>query len=276
MKRSLIFLLFVVLCIGAFTRQTKMPEPWQISDGTTGWDHINKFGHNPDVDATEDLWHGVDHGGAAVYPFPASAVSLFISSDIAGDTEDITLQLLDSSGNKAEVTTTLAGLTFTAVSGGTYLMVNRAFNDDGTDLVGTIYIHTDSVDGNADGIPDIPATQLLATIEIGDGQTQNTPYKVPNNFTGYLEQWCWGVVKTSVGGAEKEADVDLMTRENGKVFRVRNVFPANNRGTGHSCKDLKVPIRLPELTDVKLRATPATADTAVTGTFFIRLKPDVF
>ncbi len=252
-----------------------LPTQPQVSDGNYGWFKVEKFGENVDVDTgtdPEDIWGGTAASGAAVYPFLASGTALFVSSDSASDTTAVTIEGLDTNGDLQTSEITLVGITFTAA--GTWLRVNRMYNSGATAFVGNIYVHTDTTDGNADGIPDDPATQLMGYIAIVDGQTLQAIYTVPNDHTAYIYGWCASIARFSGSATEREGDVTLFTRENGGSFRAKHRHAINNRGDTHTCTDFANPLKVGELTDIKLTVTTASTNTSYFGTFHLLVKPD--
>lgn len=234
---------------------------------------IDRLASNPDVDGMEDVWEGKAFGGPESYPWLTSATQLYISSDDDADDQEIELTVLDGSYVQSVQTVTLSGNTFVAVTG-TYLRINLVKNTNGTPLAGNVYVHTDATDGNGDGIPDVPASELLEVISIGHGKSLNAQATVPDGETGYIKRWCWGLTKASLGGAEKEAAFLLFTREEGKAFIVQSKWGANNRGSGKGCYPFDPWIELSEHTDVRIQATPIATDTAVFATYSYEMKPD--
>lgn len=253
---------------------------------------VEKFGRSESVDTAENpatVWDGINLGGDDQYPdnvttlpdWDDAAVTLYISSDTAGDTEPIRVQGLDADGNEQDVLVTLAGLTFTQVGAATnWRRVYRAFSVGTTDLVGDVYIHTDSADAAvADGIPDTPAADILAAIPAvnASNQTLMAFYTVPVDKQGLLKQWCWNVNRASTA-AEKEANFELQTRETAgtgiasQVWRTQHTFGANNRGKGRDCHDFMDPSVLPPLTDVRVRASVLVNSTDVGATFHVELE----
>lgn len=251
-----------------------------------GADHliVNKFGRTADIDTseTETVWDGaglaaLSTSDVQTYPWPAAAVTLYASSDDANDTEIVEIQGLDANWDLQMKEVTLAGLTFTAVDG-TWMRVFRAKNVGTADLVGNVYIHTDTADAAvADGIPDDPATQLMAAIDIVGvpNQTLMALYTIPNDKVGILKKFCYGTNKGGGGATTREVDLILQVRNPGEVFRTIWNVSANNTGTGNQCQHFEYPAILPEKTDIRVRALNAVAaNTEVTAQFAILMVPD--
>lgn len=149
----------------------------------TGLSVVHKFGANPSVGVTEeDVWA---NGGA--YPWPVTAETIQIKSggnvndDAAGTgAQAVTVEGLDGTWADASVTLTTAGAGASAASAGTFWRVFRAYNTDVGAYGGT---NTGDI-----VIENTTATQVLANIKAGMGQSQMTMYTVPAGKTAYLAE----------------------------------------------------------------------------------------
>jgi hypothetical protein len=170
-----------------------------IEDTTTR----HMFGFNPDVDAAEEsIWdlHDIPSAGAGpthCFGLGQTPVDLYISSDDDADAGKL-IQIEHLDGNYDETVTTMvlgvaaatSGTVFTQIGSDPILRVNRiqALNEG---YVGNIYIHQDDIDGGDDGIPDTPATDIIAGIVAGNNQTLQACYSTPNGYRILLTNICF-------------------------------------------------------------------------------------
>ena len=162
---------------------TDIPMPvHMVADGVES----DKFGYVGDIDAADsniDVW--VAAGGATSEytgtritskTFPAAASTLYMASDNAGDTAEVTVEYLDASGVAQTVSANLTGQTAVNL-GVTALDSNRAYlSGDDESNTGNIYISHDA--DHTGGVPN-DLTQILAVISGGQGQTEQMLYTVP-------------------------------------------------------------------------------------------------
>jgi hypothetical protein len=110
------------------------------------------------------------------------------------------------------------------------MRVNRAYNTGSTDLAGVVYLHTDDVDAAvADGIPDIPSTQVRTIINAAENQTLQAAYTIPDGRAGFLKQWCVSALTTS--GTTNALTARLRLTRQGGVGRVQSRMAISNPGT---------------------------------------------
>ncbi len=227
---------------------------------------VEKFGENSDVDAgPEDIW---SQGG--LYTFSTTADITKISSSSSSDTVDITMQGLDADWNLVTQTVTLEGQTevdFSAVEGNVALIrCFRAWNSNGTDLVGTVYIYVD--DTVSSGVPQT-ATKIRATIAVGAGQTEMCIYTIPAGYIGYF----YGGYVAMSRSSRASASFTSRIRTYGGVFRVASRVATVGLGASHWQYKYPIPLALPAKTDILLRCDDVEdANTGVSGGFTIVLK----
>lgn len=220
-----------------------------------GMSWVHKFGDNDDVDsAREDIWgHGIN-AYAGAFPFPASAETLYVSSSSSAD-QNITvgLEALDTNWailTKTAITDGSDGQTGVVFSGGASLRNRRAYNNSGTDAVGTIYIGTES--SPTAGVP--AAANIRAVIRIGESQTQIAADSIEAGYMGFLVRAC--------GAAETTAKFSVRIRELGGVFRVRG---GSIIGSGAPAEPMG--IMLGEKTDIVMSAASPGQNDSVTAWF---------
>jgi hypothetical protein len=248
--------------------QTKTAYPtirWQTALGhNPELSSIRKFGRNQDVASGgwEDVW---DYGGDFNWP-SNSGVAMYISSDNAADTQDIIVEGLDEFFRLKSETVTLQGVTFVALTG-LWSRVHRAYNDNGTDLAGTVYISSDNTDAGGDGIPDV-TTAIHATIPVGENQTLQALYTVPAATEMYVTNVRVNLLPVA-GGTVKQCRVKIDLRLFEKVWRTQATFGLITTGTSFISQDVSIPVGLPAKTDVRVRAfgigAAVEVDAAFTG-----------
>lgn len=253
---------------------------WGRSAGPSGWADttVNKFGFNGDVDtAEESIWdmddlptEGVGPGRCFVNM--ASAADLYVSSDSDSDVGlGIAIEVLDANYVGSTVTMVLgadagAGTVFEQIGSATLIRVNRAYAT-GAAFTGNIYIHLDSIDGTGDGIPDTPATDIVAGITAGENQTLQACYTVPAGFTAYISSWCISNVSQAAQGTA------VTFRARGTSFgadaaRTQNLLTIGNETT--TCTPVNPHNTFPEKTDIEATGSDATSQGAA-ATFGIFL-----
>lgn len=175
----------------------------------------NKFGRNPAAAATEDI---VDQGGTQVFPSAAGAITIVsdsLNDELTGSgAQTIKLWGLDSNNLLAE---------------------SSAFNMDGITPVATglswRFVHRARVitygatESNEGQISIKHGSDVIASIPIGYGQTQNAAFVVPDDFTSaYLKRWWAYVIRNSTAFGE----MALMVQEPGEEgFSVRRTAPVS-------------------------------------------------
>lgn len=248
-----------------------LPFELKVARGMTGFDKINKFGHNEDIDTLtvpEDIWDG---GG--LYTFSSVATTYYISSSTSSDLQDVWVECLteDASGdwNKETTTITLAGQAKTAIpfaSGDNPIRIYRAFNDNSTDFAGDVYIYED--DTVTSGVPDT-SNKIRAKIKLGDNQTEMAIYTVPSKKIGYLGNWYLQLDNNRSSNAAAR----IKKREFNKTFRILGRANVDNTGSSYYVRDYKYDIKLPPKTDIIVTVTAVGAnDTEVSSDFDILLE----
>jgi hypothetical protein len=221
---------------------------YDVSRGKIGGvEGLTRFGRNPDVDtgSKETIW---GYGGS--YTFTTSAQTYYISSSSASDTtQTITLNVLDSNYTEQTRTVTLAGQTKTAISGGTIIRINGAYNSSGTNLIGDVYIYEDDV--VAAGVP-TTASKVKAFIPLTEQNSALGVYTVPAGYTAYLTNW-------SANCSSGTADITMDIRNFGQVF----VNHGRKLCNTNVDVEYKVFLRIPEKSDIRFDTTVSANNTVV-------------
>lgn len=232
-----------------------------ISQGlVTGNTFIHKFGNAPDFDAGDNqitVWDGAENGAAwelMNYVYSTTADIDSISSSSAADTQEINIQGLDSNYDIVTQTITLTGQTRAALSTN-LIRVFRAYNDNGTETVGHVFIYVNgAITG---GIPDTNA-DIRAIIDPDNQQTNMAMYTIPNGKTGYLRDWY-----AATAGANKNSNyvIKLKSRKTGKIFRVKHRSAISDTATSAYQHSYTEPEVFAARTDIEMTASVEAAGT---------------
>jgi len=225
----------------------------EISKNTfEGYNGIHKFGNNPAVGTSiETIWDG---GG--LYPFQTSALAMSVVStdandDIAGTgARTIIVQGLDSNYDEVEETVELDGITpVTTVN--QYLRVFRAkvlTAGSGGTQAGDIIISNGGT--------------TYAQMLNGNNQTLMAVYTVPRNYTAFM---MYGKATSEKG---KGATIKHYIRPVGGVFNISHYAHVYEGNYDYPFRAIP---RIPEKSDIDVRAFSDVADTNVSAAFDIIL-----
>ena len=231
-----------------------------ISKGhTKGHRTLYKFGYNPDVNGDEEtVW---SQGGD--FPYPTSAVTMFVSSTSANDANggtganSILIQGLDENYDEVEETVLLNGHTQVATQN-SYLRIYRAFVTlcgTGGTSGGIIYV------GSSGATSGVPNTTIYANLHLGN-QTQIAAYTVPAGYTLYVDDINF---TAGLSQANKTATCTFRSRDHGtNVFRTRliSVLQSNQLIT-----KFEYPQEFYEKTDLECRVSTNTTNNAIGASF---------
>jgi hypothetical protein len=233
-----------------------------------GHSHINKFGHNSDTDAGDDVW-----GGGGIYPFyPTAAVAVDAVSTSAEDGAggstgalQIIVQGLDSNWDEQQETVVLNGLGVVQLSN-TYIRLFRAWVHEAgssNSNIGDITVYARAT-GSGVTIGDV-GIFIGAT----DGQTLHTLYTIPNGKTGYFVKG-YVALATDAKTAENGTFRWLMRLNNGLngAWLVQGEVGCVNLGSSHWQYEYGVPAGpLPEKTDIRIALVTASSTFDTVGGF---------
>ena len=239
------------------------PYNINISADSTGQGYIEKFGANLSVGSNlETIW---EVGGLYEYLTTASAVSAV--SDEGSDTttgtgaRTIELQGLDADYNTVTEIISTGGTGGGNVSSQEFLRIFRAA------------VKTAGSTGTNDGNITIEAgattvisigTHGTGVNKEGFGQSQTSVYTVPAGKTGYITQWSVG---SSTYNSDVQAYLLISEPEDGKVLRTKDIMFLSN----YSVKDYKVPLQVPETSDIEVRAFDSSTGIPVSTSYNVIL-----
>lgn len=225
-----------------------------------GYEYMDKFGINPDVDTNsvpEDIWTT----GGLYTGFPSGvAETVDVFSDNAADasagTGARTIRLigLDADHNEQTVDVTLNGTTAVATTE-TWSRLYRAFvvtSGSGGENAGVITARHTTTTAN-----------VFFEMQAGDNQTLVACTTVPANKRAIIKS-----VNLSIGSnlATGSCDVSLRTREDGGVFRTRRRYTAGTSSPIFAKFDGGIVV--PQKTDIKLQVDDVSANnTGIAGEF---------
>lgn len=237
--------------------------PLAISQGLVpGHKNEYHFGFNPDVGmAEETIW---DLGGIYTYP-PDAGVEMAISSSSANDTSagtgarTVDIIGLDQNFDDFTATMTLNGQTAVAIPGLCSRMFRAFVRSTGTSEAneGTIFIADASAVLTA-GVP--PQDETFTSIGIGENQTLEAFYTIPNGHTGHL----YFVQASSFGNPTSSVTVRFCFRNLGQDLRVQDKFTVTQ---GQVVLPHPTPLFLPAMTDIECRAVATAATVECAASF---------
>jgi len=226
---------------------TSEPFELQIARGQIpGHSPLHKFGAVPamSVNNTGTVWDVDD----TVYPWAswATAGTLTVDRASASDAaKTITIIGLDANYNEISENVTLTNATGNPTTK-SFIRVYRAYMYNGSATnVGNIDIKKSTV--------------TVARITANKGQTLMAVYTVPSGYTAYITQ---GVMTIQEGG---DATGDMFVRYGGETaFRIGHSFEV---ASGEYTYQFTVPVRIPEKSDIDVRAAVRTNNARVTAAF---------
>jgi len=230
-----------------------------------GWTPFRKFGINPDLSGTEDVW-----GQGGIRVLPTSAANAVVTSTSPEDDEneatppgtgafEVELRGLDADYNELSEVITLQGTT-NVNSVNEYLRVDRMFvrecGSNGTN-VGNI---TATVGGN-----------IQANILANQGQTAVAMYTVPAGKTFLINYFEVGVGRLS------NTTSDCNVRGQIRLYNENVGAASNHEGwrtisnlylyTGQEHSNSKSVTLLPEKTDIRIQVSLTAGSTQAEGVF---------
>lgn len=212
---------------------------------------INKFGRNPDVTTTEDIW---GRGGLFVPPTTAGIVR-FVSTS-ASDTalgiggRTLTIIGLDGSYNEISEVITLNGLTNVPTTN-QYIHINRAFI--------TTAGSSGSLIGMVTGTSATAGNPVLTFVNDGDNESSNSVYLMPVGYTGYLTHV--HLCGHTSANNNQSCNVDLQIRPFGGVFNTRTHFSLSQASIGAYTKEFMIPLQVPQKAYVKMKCMSVSGGT---------------
>jgi hypothetical protein len=209
-----------------------------------GWRTVHKFGKVvlATQNVKEDVW---SYGGNYTWP---TTLPHYISSSAAGDTQNISIEGLDSSKKLVEKTYTLEGQLKKSI--GDWYRIFRIKNISASNFAGNIYAYENTT--VTTGIPNDP-TKITAYIGLVSdvSQTHMTMYTVPADEQGLIIAL---YPKVDSRLAHTVTGNISIRNENG-VFRPQEVYNTSSSGTSYGSVDLKAGIIVEPGTDIIVDAT---------------------
>lgn len=247
----------------SIARSFNVNDGFYISQGKrTGQAVYRKFGRIDEIQTVTpaDCWEFGITVGAEKYTFSTSAAIDSISSSNAGDSVIVTVIGLDANLLEVSQDVTLNGQNRVALST-PLLRVNRAFNANGADFLGNVYIYEDTP--ITLGVPN-DVTKVRGYISIKGQQTLQAVYTVPADKTAYLMR-----AKTAIAGRKIGfATYEVFVRFPGGVFRIQETHDLASEANSAIIDDFKaVPIAIPGGTDIVPQITVSANDIGASVTY---------
>jgi hypothetical protein len=226
---------------------TSEPFELQVARGQVAYHSgEHKFGAVPSmsVSTTGSVWDIDD----TLYPWSSltSAGTLTVDRASASDADKVvTIIGLDANYNQISENVTLSSASGNATTK-SFLRVYRAYMYNGSDTnVGNIDIKISST--------------TIARITAGKGQTLMAIYTVPAGYTAYLTQ---GVMSVKSGA---DATGEFFVRYGGQTaFRIAHTFEVASAEYFYA---FCVPFKIPEKSDIDVRASVRSNNARVTAAF---------
>lgn len=223
-----------------------------------------KFGRIASIKAATpaDVWEYGVTPGAERYTWSTTAAIDSISSSSAADTEEITIIMLDENYNEIIQTVNLNGQNRVPITPG--LRFNRAYNSNGVNTLGNIYIYENTA--LSSGVP-INVSKVRGYISIGGQQTLQSMYTVPAGKSAYLYE-----LKTAMGGRKAGfATYEAYLRTFGNIFLIKDTHDLGVTGTSYSNDMFTTPRYFPEKTDFIPKVTTSVDGIGFSVAFVIVL-----
>ena len=226
---------------------TSEPFELQVARGQIlGHSFNHRFGATPSmsINTTGSIWDVND----TLYPWSALTTAGTVTVDRASTSDAgkiVEIVGLDANYNEVTDQVTLTAATGNA-STQSFIRIYRAYMYNGsTTNVGNINIKRGAT--------------TVARITANKGQTLMAIYTVPAGYTAYLTQ---GVMTIQEGG---DATGDMFVRYGGEsAFRIGHSFEVASSEYHYG---FAIPIRLPEKTDIDVRASVRSNNARVTAAF---------
>ena len=220
-----------------------------------GLSHVHKFGAVPAMSQnnTGTIWDVND----TTYPWSAfsSATTLTVDRASASDADkEVLIQGLDGAYNEITETVTLTSATGNATTK-SFIRVYRAYITNGSATnVGNVTVKA--------------STTVVAQITAAKGQTLMAIYTVPAGYSAYILKGA----ATCQDGAD--ATGDMFVRYFGEsAFRVGHSFEVCGDG-GEYMYEFGIPLRIPEKSDIDIRASVRSNNARLTAAFDMLLERD--
>jgi hypothetical protein len=216
-----------------------------------------KFGRSTQVQTTSTTLMTLPVGTYNEAYVSTNAINSIIST-VAGDTETVVVEGHTISGTTLTFVTQSIALTGQTVAtlGTALARVTRVYNNDSTELTGTISVT--ETDTYAAGVPNTPAGVHL---QVRAGQQQSEKASTSISSSDY-----WVVTSFYADMLEKtaaSADVDLEVRRAGKVFR--QVADISCSESHRGVYEFKPYLIVPPNSDIRLVARASGAGKDISG-----------
>lgn len=256
------------------TRLGTSPQPFNldVSQGfVPGNQLIDKFGRNANITGPNTTKQTICQGCAGLYPYSNTDDIVSVSSDSAGDDQNLVVEGLDINGELVTQEVELSGRTRVALATPLW-RVFRAYQKDeagAADFSGSIYVYSGTV--NTGGVPS-GASVEKARIDDGNNQTLMSLYTIPLGKVGFL--YYGDVGMQHVSGAftgDDYAEVHYRSRRVSSVFKTKKTVDVQTRGSSIFQEERRFPDIIPALTDIEITKVAASANIGLAASFDVLL-----
>ena len=277
MKKILILIMVVGSLIANYSTHSRIAKTYSTSEAfktipvfveialgnVEGYQAVNKFGDNPDIDTAttpEDIW---DYGGE--YTFSTTADISQLSSSSSSDVGNIQVYGLDSNWMDTNFIIKLNGQTNVHLPI-KLIRAYRMINIGSNDFVGNVCLSVSNTAQTA-GVPSV-ATNVRAYVYDGNNQTLMAIYTIPAGKKGvFLDGYV-----TMANDRSSYAILSLEMRPYNGVFSTKGIASISSAGSSFFKYAYAVPVCVPAKTDILIKCTEVGAnDTAIAAAFDILL-----
>jgi hypothetical protein len=247
--------------VGGKPRVSSISYLYDIAEGNiSGHSEFERFGFNADIDITsEDIW---TVGGVYVWPAAAQQMEL-VSTSTADDGDplgtgigEVTIYYLKTDGTAA---------TEDVILNGTGVVVTTATDIYRVNSLKAKTVGTGGAAAGAISIRNLANSPIYSQIEIGNTRSRNSIYTVPKGMTLYVTSMFAGI---GSGVSANSAMVTLRATYDHDAVGLRTFFMPHaemqvGSGSGGVFRPFEIPLKFPAGTDLKVSATTAVSNGAV-------------
>lgn len=220
-----------------------------------GLEHVHKVGSVPSMSQNNSgtIWDVDDTD----YPWSAFATATTLTLDRASTSDAdkvVLIEGLDANYYPISEEVTLTNATGNATTKSFIRIESARITNGSANNVGDISVKA--------------STTVVARIKAGNGRTLMGIYTVPAGYTGYI------LKGTATCQAGADATGDMFVRYGGDAsFIIGHAFEVSGSG-GEYTYDFPVPFRVPEKSDIDVRASVRSNNARVTAAFDILLEAE--
>lgn len=223
-----------------------------------GWDFVRKLGFRTALPngVTADIWNYPTENR---YTFSTGADIDTMSSDNAGDTQELRIMGLDSGWEACVQTKSLNGRN-KVVLDTPLVRINGICNANSTPLAGNVYVYEDCP--ITLGVPDTTAN-VRAYVKAAEGCDLNGIYTVPSGKTAFAI----GLSTSAAANVNVDILFSSYSRLFGSVFNLGGLFSLQATGSTSIEREFRVPVPVLQKGDLLGCAVANGVGSALAGSF---------